>query len=47
LGFFWTMLLYGVAREPTIAIVASLIAGTSWIAALATLGASAQVALPD
>ena len=41
------MVLYGVAREPLIALVASIIAGTSWIAALATLSVSAQVALPD
>jgi MFS family permease len=41
------MLLYGLAREPATAIVASAIAGASWIAALATLTVSAQVALPD
>jgi MFS family permease len=41
------MVLYGIAREPVIALVASLIAGASWIAALATLSVSAQVALPD
>ncbi len=47
LGQVLTMLLYGVAREPAIAVAASLIAGASWIAALATLGVSAQVALPE
>jgi quinol monooxygenase YgiN len=41
------MLLYGLAREPATALVASAIAGASWIAALATLSVSAQVALPD
>jgi len=41
------MVLYGVAREPAIGVLASLIAGASWIAALAMLTVSAQVALPD
>jgi MFS family permease len=41
------MLLYGLAREPATALVASAIAGASWIAVLATLSVSAQVALPD
>ncbi len=47
LGQALAMVLYGLAREPVIALAASLIAGASWIAALATLGVSAQVALPD
>jgi len=47
LGQALAMLLYGVAREPVAALAASLIAGASWIAALATLSVSAQVALPD
>ena len=47
LGQAVAMVLYGIAREPAIALAASLIAGASWIAALATLGVSAQVALPD
>lgn len=47
LGQALAMVLYGIAREPPIAVVASLIAGASWIAALATLSVSAQVALPD
>ncbi len=47
LGQAAAMVLYGLAREPITALVASLIAGASWIAALATLGVSAQVALPD
>jgi predicted MFS family arabinose efflux permease len=41
------MVLYGFAREPAPALLASAIAGASWIAALATLSVSAQVALPD
>ncbi len=41
------MVLYGLAREPAMALVASAVAGASWIAALATLTVSAQVALPD
>jgi predicted MFS family arabinose efflux permease len=39
--------LFGLAREPITALIASAIAGASWIAALATLNISAQVALPD
>jgi predicted MFS family arabinose efflux permease/quinol monooxygenase YgiN len=41
------MLLYGIAREPVTALAASVIAGASWIAPLAMLNVSAQVALPD
>ena len=41
------LLLYGLAREPLTAIVASLFAGMSWIAVLASLNVSAQVALPN
>ena len=47
LGQALAMILFGLAREPTMALVASLIAGSSWIASLATLTVSAQVALPD
>ena len=47
LGQAVAMVLYGLAREPVMALLASAIAGVSWIAALATLGVSAQVALPD
>ncbi len=47
LGQAIAMVLYGLAREPATALLASLIAGASWIAALATLSVSAQVALPD
>jgi predicted MFS family arabinose efflux permease len=47
LGQAIAMVLYGLAREPATALLASLIAGASWIAALATMSVSAQVALPD
>jgi MFS family permease len=47
LGQAVAMVFYGLAREPAMALVASLIAGASWIGALATLTVSAQVALPD
>jgi MFS family permease len=47
LGQALAMLLYGLARDPVTALLASAIAGASWIAALATLSISAQVALPD
>ena len=47
LGQAAAMVLYGLARDPVTALLASFIAGASWIAALATLGVSAQVALPD
>jgi|SRR5271170_2322486 len=42
-----TLVLFGLAREPVIAVSASLIAGASWIAVLASLNVSAQVALPE
>ncbi|MGH8324706.1 MAG: MFS transporter, partial [Steroidobacteraceae bacterium] len=41
------LLLFGLAREPAIAVVASVLAGGSWIAVLANLNISAQLALPD
>jgi hypothetical protein len=47
LGQAVAMVLYGLAREPVTALVASATAGASWIVALATLSVSAQVALPD
>jgi MFS family permease len=40
------MVLFGLAREPVTGLIASLVAGLSWIAILATLNVSAQVALP-
>jgi MFS family permease len=39
--------LFALARHPATAIVASFIAGASWIAAVASLNVSAQVALPE
>jgi predicted MFS family arabinose efflux permease/quinol monooxygenase YgiN len=47
LGQAAAMLLYGLAHEPVMALVASVVAGATWIAAMATLTVSAQVALPD
>ena len=41
------LLLYAWAHEPATALVASLLAGASWIATLSTLNVSAQVALPE
>ena len=40
------LILFGLAREPVAALVASSVAGLSWIAVLATLNVSAQVGLP-
>jgi MFS family permease len=42
-----TLVLFGLAREPVVALAASIVAGVSWIAVLASLNVSAQVALPD
>lgn len=39
--------MFGVAREPWIALVASLLAGCCWIVAVSSLNVSAQFALPD
>jgi MFS family permease len=47
LGTAVTLVLYGLARDPFTALAASLLAGVSWIAVLATLTVSAQVSLPD
>jgi len=41
------MALFGVAREPILALAASIIAGIAWITTLASLNVSAQFALPD
>ena len=41
------MLLFGLARQPAMAVAASLLAGVCWIAAVSTLNVSAQVSLPD
>ncbi len=47
LGTAVALLLYGKSHEPSVALAASGIAGASWIAVLASLNISAQVALPD
>src|SRR3954452_15578495 len=41
------LVLFGLARDPTTAFIASIVAGLSWIAVLATLNVSAQMALPS
>lgn len=41
------LVLFGLARDPAVALCASLLAGASWTIVLATLYVSAQVALPD
>jgi MFS family permease len=47
LGTAVTLALYGLAHDAVTALVASVLAGVSWIAVLATLAVSAQVSLPD
>src|SRR5271169_6773316 len=47
LGTILALALYGAAREPAVALAASLIAGASWIIMMTTLFVSAQVALPE
>jgi len=41
-----SVLLFAVAREPLMALLACVLAGAAWIAAIATLNVSAQLALP-
>jgi MFS family permease len=41
------LVLFAVARDPTTGFIASVVAGLSWIAVLATLNVSAQMALPS
>jgi MFS family permease len=41
------LILFGLAQQPPVALVASLLAGISWISVLATVNVSAQVALPN
>ena len=41
------LVLFALAKEPAVALAASVIAGVSWIAILATINVSAQVALPS
>jgi MFS family permease len=47
LGTAVALVLFGLARDTATALLASFIAGASWIAVLATLNVSAQVALPE
>jgi MFS family permease len=42
-----TLALYGLAHDPLTALAASVLAGISWIAVMATLTVSAQSSLPD
>jgi MFS family permease len=42
-----TLALYGLAHDPYTALAASILAGISWIAVMATLTVSAQSSLPD
>jgi hypothetical protein len=41
------LLLFGVAQNAATALVASVMAGTGWVAVLASLNVSAQVAFPE
>lgn len=47
IGTALALLLFGLARMAAIGFIASLLAGASWIAVLANLNVSAQVALPN
>ena len=47
LGTILALGLYGAARDPWMGVIASLIAGASWIMMMTTLFVSAQVALPE
>jgi predicted MFS family arabinose efflux permease len=47
IGTILALALYGAARHPAIAALASLVAGFSWITMMTTLFVSAQVALPE
>jgi len=47
LGTALALVLFGLAREALSGLIAGAIAGVSWIAVLASLNVSAQVALPD
>ena len=46
LGTVAALVLFGIAKLPVIALVASFAAGVSWIAVIATINVSAQMALP-
>ena len=43
----FALLLFGQAKDPATALIASVMAGAGWIAVLASLNVSAQVALPE
>jgi predicted MFS family arabinose efflux permease len=47
IGTALAIVLFGLARTPVVALLASFVAGASWVSALATLNLSAQMALPD
>jgi MFS family permease len=47
IGTALAMALFALARHPATALAGSVVAGASWIAVLASLNVSAQVALPD
>lgn len=47
LGTALALVLYGLAKNALIALIASVLAGVSWIAVLAVLTVSAQASLPD
>jgi predicted MFS family arabinose efflux permease len=46
-GTILTLVMFGTARSPALAVAASLVGGASWIIMLTTLFVSAQVALPE
>ena len=41
------LVLFAIAREPILALIAGIVAGAAWICGVATLNVSAQLALPD
>ena len=47
LGTALAMAMFALAHRPATAVIASLVAGASWIAAVSSLNVSAQVALPE
>jgi MFS family permease len=46
-GTIVALVLFALARRPEVALVASIVAGASWIVVMTTIFVSAQVALPD
>ena len=47
IGTALALVLFGLAHQPAVALLACLVAGVAWILALASLNVSAQLALPD